>query len=111
MQENNSLGKLGEELAAGLLAAKGYELLYRNYVCPYGEIDLIVRQNKTISFVEVKTRMGQFLERPAEAVDFRKRRRMRNAARNFMARTNWLFDSVDFQVVEIFIEQTKEAEI
>lgn len=111
MKENYTLGKLGEEFAAGLLAVKGYELLYRNYVCPYGEIDLIVRRNKKISFVEVKTRSGPFLERPAEAIDFQKRRRIRNAARNFIAKTNWLFESIDFQVLEIFVEQTEDAEI
>ncbi|MEX2349401.1 MAG: endonuclease, partial [Flavobacteriaceae bacterium] len=31
MAQHNELGKIGEELAAQLLLAKGYEILARNY--------------------------------------------------------------------------------
>ena len=110
MDASRKIGQLGEEMAAGVLMARGYELLCRNYACPYGEIDLIVRKNKKISFVEVKTRTSLLLERPAEAVDLQKSARIRNAARSFMAKTRWVYEAVDFQVIEIFIEQTEAPE-
>ena len=45
MDASRKIGQLGEEMAAGVLMARGNELLCRNYACPYGEIDQIVRQN------------------------------------------------------------------
>ncbi|MBN1154486.1 YraN family protein [candidate division KSB1 bacterium] len=49
------IGKQGETLAANHLIEKGYRVIERNYRYGHGEIDLIVRKEDTIIFVEVKT--------------------------------------------------------
>ena len=36
-------GALGEQLAAGYLAAHGYEIVARNFRTRFGELDLIAR--------------------------------------------------------------------
>ncbi len=53
-----ALGRWGEELAARHLAARGYDILTRNWRCSTGELDLVVRSPSggSIAAVEVKTR-------------------------------------------------------
>lgn len=58
-QEAKRKGNEGEFFALILLRLKGYRLIARNYTCPFGEIDLVVRRGKWIVFVEVKTRLSQ----------------------------------------------------
>lgn len=82
---NRALGLLGEEMAAGYLEADGYEILCRNYRCPYGEIDIIARKDGYTVFVEVKTRTGQEYGQPAESVGRVKQRKIRQTAAFYLA--------------------------
>jgi putative endonuclease len=50
------LGRAGEDLALRHLERRGYELVARNHRTRFGEIDLIVRDGRTLVFCEVKTR-------------------------------------------------------
>ena len=56
MLHAHQLGKLGEELAKSFLLDDGYEFLEANYTTRFGEIDLIMKKDEKILFVEVKTR-------------------------------------------------------
>lgn len=49
------VGRLGEEAAAQFLTLKGFTVLERNYLRPWGEIDIIAEKDGIIRFVEVKT--------------------------------------------------------
>lgn len=49
-------GGAGETEALGVYISKGFELLERNFQTSYGEIDLIVKNDRYLVFVEVKTR-------------------------------------------------------
>ena len=49
-------GRWAELLAAALLLAKGYRILARRHVTPYGEVDIIVARRDRIAFIEVKHR-------------------------------------------------------
>ena len=49
-------GIMGEDRACEYLQAKGMVLLKRRYRSLYGEIDLIMQDENTLVFVEVKTR-------------------------------------------------------
>ncbi|MCI5071661.1 YraN family protein [bacterium] len=55
IQNRKTLGALGEEQAQKFLQKQGYKLLYKNYRCPLGEIDLIMHKAKTLLIVEVKS--------------------------------------------------------
>ncbi len=49
-------GVEAEELVAQYLKAMGYEMLFSRYKTPYGEVDLVVKKNTLLVFVEVKAR-------------------------------------------------------
>lgn len=66
------------------LERAGFRVLDRNWRAGRLEIDLVVRDGSTIAFVEVKTRRPG-PQHPAEAVDRRKRARMRKAATRWIA--------------------------
>lgn len=51
-----ALGSLGERIAIKHLEARGFSPLERNHRSRLGEIDIIVRDQHTLVFVEVKTR-------------------------------------------------------
>lgn len=59
MRLNHRQGAAGEDAALAFLQAQGCKLLARNWHCPFGEIDLIVKSGNTILFVEVKYRKSK----------------------------------------------------
>ncbi len=80
-------GLQAETLACGLLMAKGYSILARNYTVKGGEIDVIARRGRSIAFVEVKARPS--FDRAAMAIQPQKIRRISLAARVWLGRNAW----------------------
>ncbi len=77
MAEHNDLGKKGEEIAAGFLEAKGYNIMDRNYRYEKGEIDIVALRltPAEVVFVEVKTRSNtQSGTTPEESVSSAKQK-------------------------------------
>jgi putative endonuclease len=74
------LGLKGEDLAVQFLKKKGYRILWRNYKSPLGEIDIVAQDGEALVFVEVKTRADNSFGLPFEAVDYRKREKLRKVA-------------------------------
>lgn len=102
------LGRLGEDLALEHLERLGFRALERNYRTRFGELDLVVYDDATIVFVEVKTRrLGASTGSALEAVSPRKQRQVRGMA------AAWLVDSSDrprsaelrFDVVAVTVDQ------
>jgi putative endonuclease len=48
-------GDIGEEIALRYLINKGFSLLTRNYLKPWGELDIVMKHQNRIHFIEVKT--------------------------------------------------------
>jgi putative endonuclease len=72
-----ALGAYGENLAARLLTDEhGMVLLDRNWRCPEGELDLVLRDGDVLVACEVKTRRGLGSGSPHEAVDDAKLERL-----------------------------------
>ena len=82
-----ALGRYGEQVAADHLVAAGMTILARNWRCPEGELDLVLRDvDGTVVFCEVKTRSTTAFGEPSEAVGWRKARKVRVLA------CRWLLD-------------------
>ena len=57
MSKASELGIIGEELAANMLAQKGYSILHRNWNLHKGyELDIVAMKDNVVVFCEVKTR-------------------------------------------------------
>jgi ribonuclease HII len=80
------LGAFHEEMVMRYLGGKGLALLEKNYHARSGEIDLIARDAGTVVFIEVKMRGGSDFGSAVEAVDGRKRKRMVQAALDYLSR-------------------------
>jgi len=78
------LGDRGETIAANYLKQRGYELLETNYRCPWGEVDLILREGDCLVFVEVRARTGDAFGTPAESVTYVKRERLVATAETYL---------------------------
>ena len=53
--EKQKIGQIGEDLACEYLEKSGYEVIDRNYLKKWGEIDVVTQKSNKIHFVEVKT--------------------------------------------------------
>ena len=105
---NKILGAQGERLAQQYLQAQGYKILEVNFRNKLGEIDLVAQHDKTICFIEVKTRQSLIQGQPYEAVNSWKMRKLSQMA---MAYLKYKFRSLDimsrFDVISIL--QPKEG--
>ena len=105
----NVTGRHGERLTAEYLSNKGYDILERNYMSRYGEIDIIARDEKYIVFVEVKTRVRAPLVTGAESVTTSKQQRI-SATASLYLQQNKTDLQPRFDVVEVeFTKSTFEV--
>jgi putative endonuclease len=98
---NQSSGAWGEDLALRYLLRRGYRLLERNYRQRRGEIDLIVRDDEVLVFVEVKLRRSKGFGDPLEAVTARKQATIRSLAEQYLAESQPDFETLRFDVIGI----------
>jgi putative endonuclease len=94
------LGAEGEQIARRHLERNGYRFVASNWRCRSGELDLIVQQDETLVFVEVKTRHGDRMGTAEEGISPRKASRLLRAAQYYLltrpelADVFWRFDLV-----------------
>jgi putative endonuclease len=99
--QTDETGRWGEDVAARMLAGKGYKILgTRVLVGKHDELDLVARLGEILVFVEVKTRKTEGFGRPLSSVDRRKQRAMSRAAVRYIGhlknpRVNFRFDVVE----------------
>jgi len=94
-------GAAAEALACEHLKTLGYSILERNWRCRLGEIDIIARDGEYVVFVEVKARTGPSFGPGVEAVDVRKRSRLRALAEVYLQRMGLKEAGVRFDVVSV----------
>lgn len=100
MTDKIKRGILGERLAAEFLERKGYRVVARNYRYRRAEIDLIVKKENWLVFVEVKTRSSQVFGYPEEFVDDKKAERILDGADQYLYETGWK-GSVRYDIVAV----------
>lgn len=81
-----STGKQAEDYALALLESNGFELVERNFNCRGGELDLIMKQQQELVFVEVRYRRRSDYGDGLESVDRHKQRKLRTAAETWLQR-------------------------
>jgi putative endonuclease len=73
-------GAYWEKAAESFLLARGLALLQRNFSSRFGEIDLIMEEQNTLVFVEVKYRKSNSHGSGADAVTYHKQGRISRTA-------------------------------
>ena len=100
------LGKKGEEYAVNLYRDWGYEILTRNDAYHrLGELDFVVRKDRLLAFVEVRTRSSDSGGHPLETVTPTKQGKILRSARMYLDgwnREQWAeIDEIRFDVAGI----------
>jgi putative endonuclease len=105
------LGKTGEEMACAELRRRGYAILARRFRTRVGELDIVARDGETLVFVEVKARASERFGTGAQAVTWRKRRRLARMAQEFLLRARLDRVPCRFDVVAVRRPAQGDAEV
>jgi putative endonuclease len=100
MTDKIKKGKEAEDMAADFLAQQGYEIVERNYRYKRSEIDIIVRKENWLIFVEVKMRSSDAFGYPEEFVDYKKAKNIVYGAEQYTYDNNYN-GNVRYDVVAI----------
>jgi putative endonuclease len=97
-------GDLGEAVAAKYYEKRGFSILERNYLKPWGEIDLIARKEQILIFIEVKSVSREPLQgfsretfRPEDNVHPAKLQRLHRTIQSYLMEHN-VPDSVEWRI-------------
>ena len=100
MTDKTEIGRKGENLAAEFLVKQGFEIAARNYRFGRGEIDLIVKRDDWMLFIEVKTRSSVTFGEPEDFLQDFQMNRIFDAAENYIFSNDWQ-GNVRFDVISI----------
>ncbi len=115
---SDSVGGIGEKLAARFLLNKGFSIIKKNFERSWGEIDLIVQDEQKMVFTEVKTvscrvpeeipKDGTNMHRPEEKVNKAKRKRLRRIIRTYLADSDKVPQEWRVDLICVYLDQSKE---
>lgn len=100
------VGRHFESRAASELEARGWTIVDRNVRYGRREIDLIVRRDDLVAFVEVKARRSLAFGHPLAAITSRKRREIECVAHWWRARFGRPGDHYRFDAVAVVADRS-----
>ncbi|MDI1361917.1 YraN family protein [Methylotenera sp.] len=80
----NNAGLEAEKLAATFLANHGLKLVTQNYHCKYGEIDLVMKDAKTLVFIEVRLRSNSQFGSAGASITAQKQQKLILTAQHYL---------------------------
>ena len=110
-RERLATGAAGERAALHAYRRRGYRLVARNWRCSIGELDLVLEGGGRLVICEVKARRGRGFGEGWEAVDARKRRKLRSVAAAFLEATGSSGAAVRFDVASVRLDADDSAEV
>ncbi len=81
---HNNKGKVAEELACAFLIKQGFELITKNFYSRFGEIDLIMQDQTTLVFIEVRYRKNLAYGGAKESITPSKQIKIQKTALSYM---------------------------
>ena len=106
--EPRKTGLIGEMRAAQYLRRKGYRILSANFRTKTGEIDIVAENDDFLCIIEVKTRRGEGMFLPSDAVDYKKEENVKSAAAAYISMTKNT-KTVRYDIIEIILTDEKYA--
>lgn len=112
VRDRKLLGRWGEQRSERFLKRKGLKVLTRNYSCRAGEIDLImVDSDRSIVFVEVKTRTDEEFAPTESVITTPKMDKMSKTARYFLSAYEIENRPYRFDIVTVTLGKRGPADI
>lgn len=81
-------GTAAENLACQYLSQQGLNLVEKNYRCQYGELDIIMKHDKTLVIVEVRFRQSTKYGTALETITHKKQSRIIAATQHYLQKNN-----------------------
>jgi putative endonuclease len=103
------VGNYGENIALNYFFKNGYTLLRKNYRTKQGEIDIILKKNDILCFVEVKTRYNNNFGSPSQCIDFKKKKRIIKASLLYIYSEKLMTYNVRYDVVEVILNYNNDS--
>lgn len=103
-----ALGKQGEQHAVDYLLKQGYEIVERNFQVRGGEIDLIARKGRVLSFLEVKSWKVYTMQDLEHVMNEKKRARMIQVSRLYLQR-HTEYDAFEIRYDVIFLDGSEQV--
>ena len=103
------MGLRGEQVAAKWLHVHGWEIAERRFRNGHRDIDLVATRQtqgdgeRTVAFVEVKTRASYDFGGPVAQVSWRKQRELSRSAKVWMSRFQRPGDTFRFDVIGVIL--------
>jgi len=91
-------GEQSEQQACQYLLKQGLQLIEKNFRCKYGEIDLIMRDDKALVIVEVRFRKSNQFGGAIESISRKKQSRIITTTQYYLS-THKVDSSVRFDVI------------
>ena len=119
--EKQKLGEMGENYACQYLKKQGYQIIERNYLKKWGEIDIVALKDKKLHFVEVKSVSREISDnviyetnllndnyRPEDNMHPWKLKRLSRVIQSYLLDKN-ISDDIDWQfdVITVYIDTSK----
>lgn len=99
------VGHAGELAALGHLKDQGFRILARDWRSRIGQIDIVAEEGDTLVIVEVKARRGVAFGLPEEAVDARKRQKLRMLLETYKSATKRQKQPCRIDVLGLLLDQ------
>lgn len=106
-KQRQDFGLLGERIAARWLVRQGWTVVEHRFRAGRRDIDLVMRRDRDVAFVEVKARKGEEFGSPVDAVHWRKRRELSRAAKVWVDRNGKDELAYRFDVIGILVKGDK----
>jgi putative endonuclease len=110
-RQRQSLGAYGERVAARYLTDLGMTVLDRNWRCPTGEIDLVLREGSTLVVCEVRTRRNLDYGHPLATVHAPKVRRLHALAELWMEAHDVVAREIRLDLVGVLAPRRGPAQV
>jgi putative endonuclease len=101
-------GRRGEDMAAGYLVSKGWELVARNWATNLGELDIVANDGLHVVFVEVRTTTSNQFGLGFQSVDYRKQQQVRRLATQFLQQQQMGDLPLRFDVISVLLSKERE---
>lgn len=105
------LGDVGEKLAQEFLQKRGYQIIETNFLCRFGEADIVATCDGEISFIEVKTRGQELFGNPSDAITYTKRKHIYKVAEFYLYKNKIMDVPVSLDVIEVYLLKDREPRI